>query len=553
MSDDLVFVPLGGVGEIGMNFALYGYGSARNRRWVVVDCGVAFGKDELPGIDAVLPDIRYAVEIRESIEGIVITHAHEDHFGALFELWPDLRAKVYMTPFAAGLLAAKRAGTQGAPNIPVEIVEQRGRIGLGPFDIEFVPVSHSIPEPNSLAIRTPAGLVVHSGDWKLDPDPIVGLATDETRFRELGEEGVAALICDSTNAVRDGTSASEAAVAKTLEEIVAGAKNRVIVTSFGSNVARVRSVAMAAKKAGRDIVVMGRALHRSIDVAKELGYLDGVGPFLDMDDYGHIPRDRIVALCTGSQGEPRAMLTRVAMDDHRRVAFSPGDLVVFSSRSIPGNERAVNATINALVSSGVEVITDSDALVHTSGHPRRDELRAYYSWLRPKALVPVHGEPLHLHEQAKLARSAGVERVIEARNGDVVRIAGGRAEKTGEVTSGRLYRDGSILTPLADSGVDSRRSTSFAGLVSIAIVLDERGGIRADPEVELTGVPKRDMDGDTFEDIVLDAVDDALDNLPKARRRDPGHVRDVVRKSVRGEVGASWGKKPMVVVLVSVV
>lgn len=550
---DVVMVPLGGVGEIGMNFALYGFGEGRERHWIVVDCGVAFGKTDLPGVDAILPDIRFARKVRKNIAGIVITHAHEDHYGALLDLWPELKAPVYMTPFAAALLAAKRAGTPGAPDLPVTLVGQGERVSVGPFEIEYVPVSHSIPEPNALVLRSPAGTIVHSGDWKLDPEPGLGLPTDTERLKAVGTEGVAALVCDSTNAVRDGISPSEAEVTRTLSKLIAEARHRVIVTTFASNVARLKAVAQAAYDAGRNVVVMGRAMRRSIDVAAELGYLDGLGPFLDMDEFGHFPRDKIVVLCTGSQGESRAMLSRVAAGDHRQVAFSAGDLVIFSSRAIPGNEWVINGLINKLVDGGIEVLTDRDALVHTSGHARRDELQTLYGWLRPTALVPVHGEALHLHEQAKLARASGIERVIEIRNGDIVRLAPGPAEKIDKVVSGRVYRDGLLLCPPEDSGVGQRRSLAYAGIVAIGLALDQKGGLVAEPEMTLLGLPTSDRDDDTFEDIVADAVDDALDGMPKAKRRDPMAVRDSVKRVVRSEVEAAWGKRPNVIVLVSVV
>ncbi|HWT31888.1 MAG TPA: ribonuclease J, partial [Propylenella sp.] len=302
--DELVFVPLGGVGEIGMNLALYGYGHGRNRTWLAVDMGVAFGHEDLPGVDAVLPDIRFLVERKAKLAGIVITHAHEDHYGALMDFWPQLEAPVYMTAFAAGLLEAKRAGEPNAPKIPVNVVKQRDSFEIGPFGIEYIPVSHSIPEPNALAIRTPLGTILHTGDWKLDPAPGLGIATDDDRLAALGREGVLALVADSTNAVREGVSPSEGEVAVVLERLIAEAPHRVAVTSFASNVARIRAVSEAAQRAGRDVVIIGRSIRRAVDVATELGYLDGLPPFLDQDAYGYLPRNRVVALMTGSQGEP---------------------------------------------------------------------------------------------------------------------------------------------------------------------------------------------------------------------------------------------------------
>ncbi len=548
-AEDLVFVTLGGVGEIGMNLALYGYGRGRSRKWLAVDLGVAFGLgDELPGVDGVLPDIRFIVERKADLVGIAITHAHEDHYGALLDLWGKLGAPVFMTPFAAALLEAKRAGEQNAPKIPVTIVRPRKPFTAGPFEIEYVSVSHSIPESNALAIRTPMGTVIHTGDWKLDPAPGIGPATDSDRLAALGEEGVLALICDSTNAIRDGVSPSEGEVAKVLERLIAEAPQRVAVTTFASNVARIRSVAEAAHRAGRDVVVVGRAIRRSVDVARELGYLDGLPEFLDQETYAHLPRNKVVALMTGSQGEPRAALAKIANKDPRSIPLSSGDRVIFSSRTIPGNEKAVNSIINALVDFGAEVITDRDGLVHTSGHPRRDELRQLYDWTKPEIVVPVHGEPLHLHEQAKLARAAGIPQVLEIRNGQMIRLAPGRAEIVESVATGRLYRDGRLIVSHEASGVADRRRMSFSGLVSVAIVLSDSGDVLEDPAVALLGVPETNAEGAAFRAIVEEAVDEALDGLSKARRRDPEVVREAVRRAVRGDIDTAWGKKPQAIV-----
>ncbi len=552
MRDELVFVPLGGVGEIGMNLSLYGFGSARNRKWLAVDMGVAFGHEEvLPGVDAVLPDIEFLLARKADLVGIVITHAHEDHYGALLDFWPRLEAPVYMTPFAAGLLAAKRAGEPNAPAIPVNVVKQGDRVALGPFEIEYVPVSHSIPEPNALAIRTALGVIFHTGDWKRDPAPGIGLPTDDDRIAAIGEEGILALVSDSTNAIREGVSPSEGEVAVVLERLIAEAPQRVAVTTFASNVARLKAVAAAAHRAGREVVVIGRAIHRALDVARELGYLEGLPEFLDQDAYGYLARNKVVALMTGSQGEPRAALSRIASKDHRHVTLAPGDRVIFSSRTIPGNERAVNTIINALVDAGAEIVTDRDALVHTSGHPRRDEIRQLYDWTKPQVVIPVHGEALHLHEQAKIARAAGVPQVIEVRNGRMVRLAPGPPEPLDIVANGRLYRDGRLLVPHERSGVSERRRLGFAGLVSIAIVLSDSGDVLEDPLIMLVGLPEGAEGSQPLRNLVEGAVDDALDALPKARRRDAGLVVEAVRRGVRAGVDAAWGKKPATIVHVT--
>ena len=381
----LVFAPLGGVGEIGMNLSIYGLGDERRRQWLIVDVGVSFAAEEhLPGVDLIFPDIRYLVEERRNLAGIVLTHAHEDHFGALFDLWPQLRVPVYATPFTAALIEAKRLSEPGAPEIDVKVVPLGSRFTVGPFDVELVSMSHSIPESNALILRTPHGNVLHTGDWKLDPTPVVGLPTDRGQAARLGGEGVLAVVGDSTNAVRDGRSPSEADVARTLAELIASAPARVAVTTFASNVARLRAVAEGAKAAGREVVVVGRAMERVVQVARETGYLDGVQEFRGPDVYGYLPPDKVVALCTGSQGEPRAALARIAQDDHPDITLARGDRVIFSSRTIPGNEKAVSTIVNGLIDQGVEVITDRTHLVHVSGHPRIGEVEELLGWVKPQ-------------------------------------------------------------------------------------------------------------------------------------------------------------------------
>jgi ribonuclease J len=546
--DELVFAPLGGVGEIGMNLALYGIGPERNRRWIVVDFGVAFAGDDLPGIDLIMPDIAFLVEERRNIAGIVLTHAHEDHFGALLDLWPRLRVPVYATPFSAALLDSKRLAEPLAPEIDVRIVPLGGRINLGPFEIEFVSVAHSIPESNGLIIRTPLGTVLHTGDWKIDPTPLLGPPTDEPRLRALGDAGCLALLGDSTNAVRDGRSPSEADVAKTLAALITEARSRVAVTTFASHVGRVRAVAAAARAADREVVVVGRAMDRVVQVARETGYLDGVQDFLSVESYGYLPPDKVVALCTGSQGEPRAALSRIARDEHPEVTLAKGDRVIFSARPIPGNEKAIAGVINGLVRQGVEVITDRTHLVHVSGHPRRDEMKDIYGWVRPQIAVPVHGEALHLNEHAKLARAAGVKDVILCANGDLVRLAPGPPGVIDEVRAGRLYKDGRLIVDAEQRTVADRRRLGFAGMVSVAIALDHKGIMVANPEVTLIGIPEQNAEGASISHIVDDVVVDTIEQLPKPRRRDPESVVEAVRGAVRSAVADNWGKKPLCLV-----
>jgi len=549
-SDELVFVPLGGLGEIGMNMALYGFGPAKRRQWIMVDCGVAFAGDDLPGIDLLFPDPAFIEAERKNLLGIIITHAHEDHFGALADLWPRFGCPVYMTPFAANLLEARRLSEPGAPRIPVRGIPQATRFTLGPFDIETIPVAHSIPESMALAIRTPLGLVLHTGDWKIDETPIIGLPTDGQRLQEIGDEGVLALVCDSTNVMREGISPSETDVRVGLRDLILSARGRVAVTTFASNVARMRSVAEAAAEAGREVILVGRAMDRVADIATELGMFDGISPFRGADRFRSLARDKCVILLTGSQGENRAALARVAEGEHPDIALDAGDTVIFSSRTIPGNEKPVGKIVNALAKAGVKIVTDRDGLVHVSGHPRRDELRRMYAWTRPAIAIPAHGEALHLSIHRDFARDMGVKQVLRAFNGDLVRLAPGEPNVIDQVPNGRLGKDGNLVIPLSDPTVSERRKLSHLGIVTIAIAIDERGQMAADPEVHLIGLPVQDDEGETFLEHVRDLVDENFRTLPKARRRDVETVRNAIERGVRAGIGEIWGKKPVTKVLV---
>jgi ribonuclease J len=389
---------------------------------------------------------------------------------------------------------------------------------------------------------------VHTGDWKLDNTPYLGSLTSEETFRGLGDEGVLALICDSTNVVRDGISPSEADVAKRLAELIKDAPHRVAITTFASNVARLKAVADAARAADREVVVVGRAMERVVQVARETGYLDGVQNFRGADYYGHFPPDKVLALCTGSQGEPRAALARIANNDHPQVTLNKGDSVIFSSRTIPGNEKAVGAIINGLVTQGIEVITDRTDLVHVSGHPRRDELRDMISWVRPQILIPVHGEALHLSEHARLARAAGVPKVLTCRNGDLVKLGPGDPGIIDELPSGRLYKDGAILEDSKSRAVVERRRMGFAGCAFVAIAMTEKGELADDPEVDLVGIPEKNTAGEVIDEIVFDTVVSTVESLPRARRRDPDATAESVRRAVRAVVSEHWGKKPICLV-----
>lgn len=549
--NEFVFLPLGGVGEIGMNLAMYGYGREDDREWIVVDMGVSFAGLEHPGADLVLPDIRFLEAERHNIHAIIITHAHEDHFGALLDLWPRVKAPVYATGFTAGLLEAKRQSEFGAPEIPVTVFKAGETFEAGPFKIEAIAVTHSIPEPVSLAITTKLGTVIHTGDWKIDTAPTIGPLIDEARFRQLGDQGVLALICDSTNAMRDGVSPSEQEVSDSLREIIANARGRVAITTFSSNVGRIRSIAEAAAEAGRQVLVVGRSMKRAISVATELGYMEGLPEFLSEEDYGYIPRENIVMILTGSQGEQRAALAKLARDEMRSLALTAGDTVIYSSRTIPGNEKAILETRNRLIDMGIKIITDEDGLVHVSGHPRRSELVQMYDWVRPKILIPVHGEAAHLAAQASLGAMHGIEQVAQIRNGDIIRLAPGKAEIIDEAPIGRLYKDGKIIGDEDETGITDRRRLSYVGHVAVSVLLDGNLKLHSDPDLVAYGLPETDRNGDFLEDIMHDAAIEAVESIPRQRRKDLDLVKESVRRAVRAAANNAWGKKPIVTVFIN--
>ena len=549
-----MFVPIGGVGEIGMNLYLYGYGPPDDREWLIVDLGITFGGETEPGVDVILPDITFLEAERPNLKGLLLTHAHEDHFGAVVDLWPRLGGvPVYATSFTASMLKSKLGEAGLLQDFPLHVIPLGHRYKIGPFDVELITMSHSIPEPSAVMIKTELGTALHTGDWKLDEAPLTSPATDAARLKALGEEGVTAMICNSTNAVREGVSASEADVAVVLERLIAEAPKRVAVTTFASNVARIRSVANAARAAGRKLIVVGRAMYRVIEAAQETGYLDRDLPIHEESEFEKIPPRKVVALCTGSQGEARAAMARIAQNEHPNVDLDAGDRVIFSSRTIPGNEKAVGRVQNGLSDLGVEVITDSDAPVHVSGHPRRGELEQLYRWVKPKIAVPMHGEGRHLEAHARLAEQLGVPEVIRARNGDMVRLAPAPAAIIDDVPTGRLYRDGAVITRSEDGQVRERRKLSFAGTVSVSLVLSDKGALLADPEVALSGIPGTDRNGTAFETIVREAAVGTIESIPRPRRKDQALVSEAVRRGVRAAVNQAWGKKPVCSVLLTVV
>ncbi len=536
--NELVFLPLGGAGEIGMNLNLYGYGG----RWLMVDCGISFADDTMPGLDVIMPDPGFIEERREHLVGIVVTHAHEDHLGAIQYLWPRFKTNVYATPFTAHLLRQKLVETGLESTVPIVEIPMSGKFSIPPFELELVTLTHSIPEPNAVVVRTPAGTVLHTGDWKLDPDPLVGPTADEATLRQLGEEGVLALVCDSTNALRAGQSGSEATVRSSLEALVGQCRNRVAVACFASNVARLTSIAAAAAKHDRQVALVGRSLWRIEQAARETGYLESVPRFLDEEEAGYLPRDKVLLICTGSQGEPRSALSRIADDEHAHIVLEAGDAVIFSSRIIPGNERAINRLHNKLAHLGVEILTEEDHFVHVSGHPAREELQRMYQMVRPKVAVPVHGEARHLRAHVSLAESCQVQQALLALNGDMVRLGPLPAAVIGQVPVGRLALDGTQLVSLESEAWKNRRRITFNGAAVATVVLDRGGTLLADPRVTLQGVGE--PDASTLAELGAD-VGRAVEGLSPRERRDDAAVSEAARIAVRRRLKAWSGKRPV--------
>lgn len=551
MSDSLIFLPLGGSDEIGMNLNLYGYGPESDRKWIIVDCGVTFGNLSTPGVDIIMPDPAYIEEYASNIVGMVLTHAHEDHMGAVAHLWKKFRCPVYATPFTSWLVR-DRLGEHGlTDDVELHEISMNARFDLGPFDLQLITLTHSIPEPNGIAIRTPAGTVLHTGDWKIDPDPVLGESTDISALTALGDEGVLAMVCDSTNVFSKGVSGSEADVRDELIKVVGEQKGKVAIAAFASNVARLSSAIAAAEANGRRVCLVGRSMFRMTSAAKAVGMLQNIQEFVPLEEAGHFPNDKILYLCTGSQGEPRAALSRIAEGNHRHVSLKSGDTVIFSSRVIPGNEIGIFELQNQLAQSGVKIIGEKDRPIHVSGHPCRDELAEMYSWAKPSIAIPVHGERRHLLEHARYAKSLQVPHTISVRNGDMVELrADGGGSIIDEVKSGRLHLDGRFLTDAGAVSMRDRRKLAWGGHVSMALAVDDRGKLVSGPDAKSVGLPDvKEFPLEDFLDAMEVAAEACFDRLSGPERRDIETVEEEVRIAVRREANRIWGKKPIVNVL----
>jgi ribonuclease J len=539
---ELAFLPLGGTGEIGMNLNLYRWREGGTEKWLAVDCGIGFGGSELPEVEVMMADPGFIADRKDKLVGLVITHAHEDHIGAVAWLWPRLKCPVYCTPFAAAILRRK-LGENGLTNqVKVHVIPPGGSIDLKPFALRFIRLAHSIPEAQALVIDTPAGTVLHTGDWKLDASPLLGPPTDEAALTALGDRGVLAIVCDSTNAMVEGHSGSELDVRRSLSALVRDLRGRVAVTCFASNVARMESVALAAHDAGRSVAIVGRSLRNMDAAARECGYLKTLPPFLTEDDIDDVPDDNILLLITGSQGEARSALSRISRDDHPRVSLGEGDTVIYSSRMIPGNERAIGTVQDNLVRRGVRLMTDDDHLVHVSGHPARDELRRMYRLVKPRYAVPVHGEWRHLSAHAELAKEAGATPFM-MEDGDILTLSPGRPAITDSAPVGRLVLDGTRLVPLKGEVMSARRRMLFNGIVVASLAVDQAGNLRGRPKVSAPGLLDPE---DPETDRVADDFASSLRDLPANLRQDDAALQDAARSALRRTLGRKLGKRPMV-------
>jgi ribonuclease J len=538
--DELLFLALGGSGEIGMNVNLYG----TQGKWVMVDLGLTFADPGYPGVELILPDLSFIEERRDDLLGIVLTHGHEDHIGAIPYLAADLGVPLYATPFTAGLIRLKLEEEGLSKEVKLHIIQNEASFQLGPFGFRYMPLAHSIPEGNALVIDTPHGRIFHTGDWKLDDRPMMGVPSTPEQLTAVGDQGVLALVCDSTNVFNPEASGSEGTVREGLLEVVKSAKARVLVTTFASNAARLQTLGEVANATGRSICVAGRSLDRIISTAKSAGYLKDFPPTVDWDDVMDMPRDKVMIIATGGQGEVRAALARIAFESHP-IKLSEGDMVVFSSKQIPGNEIAIGRIQNALATKGVVMVTDRQAEVHVSGHPGRPELQAMYRWIRPEILLPVHGEMRHMAEQARLGLAEGIPKAIVQGNGDLIRLAPNGPKLLGRETVGRLVLDGDVILPADGTTMNERRKLGLHGQISVAVAVNKGGALVGRPSIRLQGVPVEE-DRDTF---IGEAEDEAGAAVPKGSK-DIEAMRERVRLAVRRTASRWTGKKPVVDVLI---
>ncbi len=544
MKEELLFCPLGGSGEIGMNLNLYGYGKPENQKWIIIDVGVTFADDSVPGIDLIYPDPGFIVDKKDDVLGIILTHAHEDHIGAIAHIWPKLKCNIYATPFTAVLVREKFKEKKIDISSNLKIVKLNGKLNLDPFNIEFVTLTHSILEPNGLKINTPLGTVLHTGDWKCDPNPLIGNKIDETKLKKIGDEGVLAMICDSTNVFSMGRSGSEMDVRKNMLKIFERLKKRIIVTSFASNVARMESVFFCAEKTGRQISLVGRSMHRIFKAARECGYLQKVIDPIDPREAKNYAREKIIYLCTGSQGESMGAMMRIANYIHPDVLLERGDAVIFSSKIIPGNEKKLYKLHNQLVREEIEVISEENEFIHVSGHPNREDLKDMYNWVRPKSIIPVHGEHRHMIEHTKFAKEMQVPYTVRVENGDIVKLSpGSKPEVFDKAPSGRLYVDGNVPVEEDSRSIKERRNISANGILDITILVTPKGNIHNKPILNYSGLPiNNDQD---YQYELENVIEKTTRTFSLNNQNQKENIIDAIKISCRKITKEITGKKPV--------
>ena len=544
MKEELLFCPLGGSGEIGMNLNLYAYGKPENQKWIIVDVGVTFADDSIPGVDLIYPDPGFIVDKKEDVLGIILTHAHEDHIGAIAHIWPKLKCNIFATPFTAVLVKEKFKEKKIDISTHLKIVELNGTLDLEPFKIEFVTLTHSILEPNGLKINTPAGTVLHTGDWKCDPNPLIGNKIDDTKLKKIGDEGVLAMICDSTNVFSVGRSGSEMDVRKNMLKIIERLKKRIIVTSFASNVARMESVFYCAEKTGRQISLVGRSMHRIFKAARECGYLKNVINPIDPRDAKNISREKIIYLCTGSQGEPLGAMMRIANYFHPDVFIERGDSVIFSSKIIPGNEKKLYKLHNQLVKEGLEVISEENEFVHVSGHPNREDLKEMYNWINPKCIIPVHGEHRHMIEHVNFAKEMQVPETVLVENGDIVKLyPGSKPQVYDRAPSGKLFVDGNISVDEDAKSIKERKNLSANGFLDVTILINSKGNVHDRPILTFVGLPV--IQNDEFKYGLEEEIDKTARTFSLSNKKQESNIIDSIKVVCKKYSKEKTGKKPI--------
>ena len=541
--EELIFCPLGGSGEIGGNMNLYAYGTKENQKWIIVDMGVSFADDSVPGIDLIMPDAGFIIDKKEDLLGIVLTHAHEDHIGAVVHIWPNLKCKIYATPFTAALILEKFKEKKINISSYLEVVPLNGKIKLGEFEIDFITLTHSILEPNGLSIRTPLGTVLHTGDWKIDPNPLIGSQIDEKKLKSIGDSGVSAMICDSTNIFSPGRAGSESEVRDSLLRIMELKTNRIIVTSFASNVARMESIFYCAKKTGRNICLVGRSMQRIFNAAKKCGYLKGLIDPIEPKDAKKVAKNKILFLATGSQGEPMGAMNRIINGVHPDVHLESGDCVIFSSKIIPGNEKKLYYLQNLIVKNKMEIISEENAFVHVSGHPNRDDLKDMYKWVKPKCVIPVHGEHRHMAEHVTFAKEMQVPNTLLIENGDIIRILPSTTPKIiDKAPSGKVYLDGNINVNTDSKSIKDRKNISINGYLEITLIVSNNGTIKK-PIISYKGIPENHE-----EDNFIFDIEDEIFNICRTfsidNKKQQQNLIETIKQNCRKIVREKTGKKP---------